>query len=66
MSTWMAGNAVAAVFMAAIGVRCSLALPTATRAMTWTIASWLISFAFVAFVAASIIAIVCHVILALW
>ncbi len=63
---WMAGNAVAAVFMAAIGVRCSLALPTATRAMTWTIASWLISFAVVAFVAASIVSIVSMLCVALW
>jgi ABC-type transport system involved in multi-copper enzyme maturation permease subunit len=64
--TWMAGNAVSAALMAAIGVRCSLALPTATRAMTWTIASWLISFAVVAFVAGSIIAIGVMFFLAVW
>jgi hypothetical protein len=63
---WMAGNAVAAAFMAAVGVRCSLALPTATRAMTWTIASWLISFAVVAFVAGSIIAIGMMFFVAVW
>ena len=28
-------------FMAAIGVRCSLSLPTATKAMSWTIGVWL-------------------------
>jgi len=47
-------------------VRFSLALSTATKAMTWTIASWLLSFAVVAFVAGSIIAIGAMVFLALW
>ena len=28
--------------MAAIGVRCSLSLPTATKAMTWTSALWMV------------------------
>ena len=37
----MVGTLVAAILMAAIGVRCSLSLPTATKAMTWTIALWL-------------------------
>ena len=40
---WIAGNTVAGALMAAIGVRCSLSLPTATKAMTWTIALWLTS-----------------------
>ena len=44
--------------MAAIGVRCSLSLPTATKAMTWTIACGWSVMAVVAFLAISIIAIV--------
>ena len=39
--TWICANAVDVALMAAIGVRCSLSLPTATKAMTWTIALWL-------------------------
>jgi hypothetical protein len=63
---WVAGNAVACAAMAAIGVRCSLSLPTATKAMTWTIALWLAAHAVVAFLAMSIIAIVVMTCLAVW
>jgi len=63
---WMAGNAVVAAFMAAVGVRCSLTLPTATRAMTWTIGSWLMRYAVVALIALSIIAVVVMGFVALW
>jgi ABC-type transport system involved in multi-copper enzyme maturation permease subunit len=56
--TWIAGTAVGCALMGAIGVRSSLSLPTATKAMTWTISLWLAAQAFVAFVALSIIAIV--------
>ena len=38
---WIAANATAGAFMAAVGVRCSLSLPTATKAMTWTIGLWI-------------------------
>ncbi len=64
--TWIAGTAVACAFMAAIGVRCSLSLPTATKAMTWTIGLWLAGNAIVAFCAFSIIAIVMTVCLGIW
>ena len=48
----------AGAFMAAVGVRCSLSLPTATKAMTWTIALWLASIIGVAVLAFSLIALV--------
>jgi len=64
--TWVAGNAVGCAFMAAIGVRCSLSLPTATKAMTWTLSLWLAGQAVIAFIAISIIAIVMSVCLAGW
>ena len=38
---WIVSNLVMGSFMAAVGVRCSLSLPTATRAMSWTIGCWL-------------------------
>ena len=64
--SWIAGNASAGALMAAIGVRCSLSLPTATKAMTWTIALWIAGSALVAFLAISVIAIVCLVFIAIW
>lgn len=54
--TWIVFNVLAATLMAAIGVRCSLSLPTATKSMTWTIALWMASAAVVAFLALAIIA----------
>ena len=64
--TWIVLNALAATLMAAIGVRCSLSLPTATKAMTWTIALWLAAEALVAFLALSIIAMVCLFFITVW
>jgi ABC-type transport system involved in multi-copper enzyme maturation permease subunit len=64
--TWIVFNALAATLMAAIGVRCSLSLPTATKAMTWTIALWLAAEALVAFLALSIIAMVCLFFITVW
>jgi ABC-type transport system involved in multi-copper enzyme maturation permease subunit len=64
--TWVAGTAVAALLMAAIGVRCSLSLPTATKSMTWTIALWMISGGCIAIVALSIILGIWMLILTLW
>jgi len=64
--TWVAGNALACAFMAAVGVRCSLSLPTATRAMTWTIALWLAGTVVIAFFAISIICIVMMLCLVGW
>ena len=63
---WIAANATAGTLMAAIGVRCSLSLPTATKAMTWTIGLWIASVAVIAFLAISIIAIVCLIFVAIW
>jgi ABC-type transport system involved in multi-copper enzyme maturation permease subunit len=65
-TTWMAANALTGALMAAVGVRCSLSLPTATKAMTWTIALWLTSLGLVSFLALSIIATAWMVIFALW
>ncbi len=53
--TWLVGNLVMGAFMAAIGVRCSLSLPTATRAMSWTIGIWLTLWPVVALVAIAVI-----------
>jgi ABC-type transport system involved in multi-copper enzyme maturation permease subunit len=64
--TWIAENAVTGVLMAAIGVRCSLSLPTATKAMTWTIAMWLGSMVGVSVIAFSLIALVFLICFAAW
>jgi ABC-type Na+ efflux pump permease subunit len=64
--TWVAGTAVGCALMAAIGVRLSLALPTATKAMTWTIGLWLAAQAVIAFIALSIIGIVMIFCVAVW
>ncbi len=63
---WIAVNATSGAFMAAVGVRCSLSLPTATKAMTWTIGLWIASAAVVGFLAFSIIAIGCLICIAIW
>ncbi len=64
--TWVVGTFVMCAFMAAIGVRCSLSLPTATRAMSWTIALWLVAWPVVAFVAISVIGLVFLVCVSIW
>ena len=64
--TWITGNVVACAAMAAIGVRCSLSLPTATKAMTWTIAFWLIGQAVVVLVALAMICMAMLLTFALW
>jgi ABC-type transport system involved in multi-copper enzyme maturation permease subunit len=63
---WVIGNISAGLFMAAIGLRCSVSLPTATRAMTWTIASWLISCALLPILALSLISIAMLLMAAFW
>jgi ABC-type transport system involved in multi-copper enzyme maturation permease subunit len=63
---WIAENAVMGALMAAIGVRCSLSLPTATKAMTWTIGLWLTSLVAVAFLALAVISIVLLIVFAAW
>ncbi len=63
---WIIATALAATLMAAVGVRCSLSLPTATKAMTWTIALWIAAEALVAFLALSIIAMVCLFFITVW
>jgi hypothetical protein len=52
---WLVGNLMMGAYMAAIGVRFSLSLPTATKAMSWTIAVWLGTWPVVAFAAISVI-----------
>jgi ABC-type transport system involved in multi-copper enzyme maturation permease subunit len=52
---WIIGNACGCLLMAAIGLRCSLSLPTATKAMTWTIGCWLVAAALVPLSALAII-----------
>jgi ABC-type transport system involved in multi-copper enzyme maturation permease subunit len=63
---WIAAAASGCALMAAIGVRASLSLPTATKAMTWTIGLWLAAQAVVAFIAVSIIAIVMMLCILAW
>jgi ABC-type transport system involved in multi-copper enzyme maturation permease subunit len=63
---WIADNAVVGLLMAAIGVRASLSLATATKAMTWTIALWLASLVGVAILAFSIIALIWMTVFAAW
>jgi hypothetical protein len=63
---WVGSTAVAGLFMAALGIRCSIALPTATRAMTWTIALWLISLAGVAATAFLILGLCVMLLILIW
>jgi ABC-type transport system involved in multi-copper enzyme maturation permease subunit len=63
---WITANVTSAALMAAVGVRCSLSLPTATKAMTWTIGLWIASAIVLGFLAFSIIAIVMLFCLAVW
>jgi ABC-type transport system involved in multi-copper enzyme maturation permease subunit len=63
---WIIGNACSCLLMAAIGIRCSLSLPTATKAMTWTIAGWLVAAAIVPLTALAIIAFGMLCFVALW
>ena len=65
-SNWITATALAATLMAAVGVRCSLSLPTATKSMTWTIALWIAAAAVVAFLALAIIAMVCLFFITVW
>ncbi len=63
---WMAGVFTGGTFMAAMGVRCSLAMPSATRAMASVIFRWLVVQAIVAFLAFSIILLVLAICFTLW
>jgi hypothetical protein len=54
--TWIAGTAAGCALLAAVGVRASLSLPSATKAMTWTMSLWLAGQALVGFLAFSAIA----------
>jgi hypothetical protein len=63
---WMAGVLTGATFMAAMGVRSSLAMPSATRAMASVIFRWLVVQAVVAFIALSIILLGMTICLSLW
>jgi ABC-type transport system involved in multi-copper enzyme maturation permease subunit len=50
-ATWLVGVLTGGTFMAAMGVRCSLAMPSATRAMASVIFRWLVMQVLVAFAA---------------
>jgi ABC-type Na+ efflux pump permease subunit len=63
---WITDNALMGILMAAAGVRLSLALPTATRAMTWTIGSWLFGMVAIAVAAGSLMAVGWMAMLAIW
>ncbi len=59
-------TAVIAAFMAAVGVRASLSVSTATRAMSWTIGIWLASWLIVKIVAAIILGVIMLAIVLFW
>jgi ABC-type transport system involved in multi-copper enzyme maturation permease subunit len=63
---WVAGTTLACALMAAVGVRCSLSLPTATKSMTWTIGLWMAGHALIAVCAVSIMLGVVTVFLGIW
>jgi hypothetical protein len=65
-ASWMVGTLTAGLLMAAVGLRCSLSLATATKAMSWTIAMWLVYTAGVAVVALAIISLGMMVCLLAW
>ena len=65
-ANWMVGTLFTGILMGAIGVRCSLSLPTATKAMTWTIALWLGAQVAVASLALAIISIVMMACVTIW
>jgi ABC-type transport system involved in multi-copper enzyme maturation permease subunit len=65
-TVWITDNTLMGILMAAVGVRLSLALPTATKAMTWTIGSWLFGMAAIAVAAGSLMAVGWMSILAIW
>ncbi len=63
---WIAGVFTGGTFMAAMGVRSSLAMPSATRAMASVIFRWLVVQIIVAFLALSIILLVLAICFTLW
>jgi ABC-type transport system involved in multi-copper enzyme maturation permease subunit len=63
---WLAGIVTGGAFMAAMGVRCSLAMPSATRAMASVILRWLVMQVIVAFTALVIIFTVLMVCISIW
>jgi ABC-type transport system involved in multi-copper enzyme maturation permease subunit len=65
-ANWMAGIVTGGTFMAAMGVRSSLAMPSATRAMASVIFRWLVMQAVVAFASLAIIMVGLTVCLSVW
>jgi hypothetical protein len=63
---WMAAIFTGGTFMAAMGVRCSLAMPSATRAMASVILRWLVMQVGVAFAALAINLTVIAICLSIW
>jgi len=65
-ANWLAGVVTGGLFMAAMGVRCSLAMPSATRAMASVIFRWLVMLAVVAFASLCVIMLGLTVCLSIW
>jgi ABC-type Na+ efflux pump permease subunit len=63
---WIVGNLVMGAFMSAVGVRFSLSLATATRAMSWTIGVWLGVWPVIGFCAISVIGFVVIACTSIW
>jgi hypothetical protein len=63
---WMVGVVTGGSFMAAMGVRSSLSMPAATRAMASVVLRWLVMQVVVAFAALSIILLGIFICLTLW
>ncbi len=63
---WMVATLLTGILMAAIGIRCSLSLSTATKAMTWTIAMWIGAQVAVAALALAVISIVILACVTVW
>jgi ABC-type transport system involved in multi-copper enzyme maturation permease subunit len=62
----VAGTLAIGAFMAAVGVRTSLSASTAARAMSWTIAVWLVAHVVVAIIAGIVIGLVALLCLTAW
>ncbi len=63
---WLVGNIVMGAFMASVGVRFSLSMSTATRAMSWTMSAWLAIWPVVGFIAICVIGVVVIACTSLW
>jgi ABC-type transport system involved in multi-copper enzyme maturation permease subunit len=65
-ATWLFGNLTACTLMAAVGVRSSLGTSTSARAMTWSIAWWLMLVCGVALLTVTILLLGFTICIAVW